>query len=82
MKRFSMPDLERLWTTIPVSEDSAVGATEIWMRYDLGARATMHHKLNRLTAEGRIKRITRPIPNGGEVHLYYRAASPDGSSSP
>ncbi|MBR1192046.1 hypothetical protein JQ634_03750 [Bradyrhizobium sp. AUGA SZCCT0240] len=77
-----MADLERLWTTIPVSEDSAEGATEIWMRYDLGARATTHHKLNRLTAEGRIKRITRPIPSGGEMHLYYRAHTHDGSSSP
>ncbi|MBR1282998.1 hypothetical protein JQ597_13210 [Bradyrhizobium sp. AUGA SZCCT0177] len=77
-----MPELERLWTTIPNSEDSAAeGATEIWMRYDVGARATMHHTLNRLTAEGRIKRISRPIPNGGEVHLYYRAPTPDGSSS-
>ena len=73
MKRFSMADLERLWTTIPVSEDRAEGATALWKRYDLGARVTMHHTLNRLTAEGRIKRISRPMPNGGEFHLYYSA---------
>ena len=77
-----MPEFERLWTIIPISEDRAEGATEIWVRYDLGARATMHHKLNRLTAEGRIKRITRPIPSGGEMHLYYRPPTQDGSSSP
>jgi hypothetical protein len=68
-----MADLKRLWTTIPVSEDKAEGATEIWKRYDLGARVTTHHNLNRLAAEGRIKRISRSRPSGGEVHLYYRA---------
>jgi hypothetical protein len=30
------------------------------------------NELNRLTAEGRIKRITRSMPQGSEVHLYYR----------
>jgi hypothetical protein len=56
-----MPDVERLWTAIPVNEDKAEGATEIWRRYDLGARSSLHHKLNRLAAEGRIKRISRPM---------------------
>ena len=70
----SMSDVERLWTTIPVSEDKAESATEIWRRYDLWARSSLHHKLNRLAAEGRIKRISRAMPQGGEVHLYYRSA--------
>jgi predicted transcriptional regulator len=69
-----MPDVERLWTAIRVGEEKAEGATEIWRRYDLGSRTTTHRKLNRLTAEGHIKRISRLMPNGGEVHLYYRAA--------
>jgi len=67
-----MLDLERLWAAIPVGEENADGASEIWRRYDLGARATIHQNLNRLTAEGRIKRTSRPMPRGGEVHLYYR----------
>jgi hypothetical protein len=67
-----MTDVERFWTAIPVGEDKADGATEIWRRYDLGSRSSLHQKLNQLTAEGRIKRISRPMPQGGEVHLYYR----------
>jgi hypothetical protein len=39
-----MPDVERFWTAIPVGEDKAEGATEIWRRYDLGSRTTMHQK--------------------------------------
>ena len=74
-----MPDAERLWTAIPVGVEKAESATEIWRRYALGSRTTMHQNLNRLTAEGHIKRISRPMPNGGEVHLYYRAAKdPEG----
>jgi hypothetical protein len=55
-----MLDVERLWRTIPVGEDNAAGATEIWMGYDLGARSTLHFQLNRLTAEGRSRRKTAP----------------------
>jgi predicted transcriptional regulator len=66
-----MSDLERF---VPVGEDSAAPAAEIWRHYDLGARTTVRSKLNRLTAEGRIMRKSRPMPNGNEVYLYYRAA--------
>jgi predicted transcriptional regulator len=69
-----MPDAERLWTAIPVGEDKAEGATEIWRRYELGAQASMRQMLNQLTAEGRIKRKTRPMSNGTEAYLYYRPA--------
>ena len=69
-----MPDVERLWTAIRVGEEKAEGATEIWRRYDLGSRSSLHQRLNRLTAEGRIKRISRPMPQGSKVHLYYRSA--------
>jgi len=69
-----MPDAERLWKAIPVGQDKAESATEIWRRYDLGARSSLQHKLIRMAAEGCIKRISRPMPQGGQVHLYYRAA--------
>ena len=69
-----MPDAERLWTAIPVGEDSAETAAEIWRRYDLGARDSMRQMLNQLTAEGRIKRKARPRSNGTEEYLYYRLA--------
>jgi predicted transcriptional regulator len=70
-----MPYVQRLWKAIPVGQDRAESATEIWRRYDLGARSSLQHKLNRLAAEGNIKRISRPMPQGGQMHLYYR--SPD-----
>jgi hypothetical protein len=69
-----MPDAERLWTAIPVGEDRAQTAAEIWRRYDLGAHASMRQWLNQLTAEGRIKRKTHLMPSGTKVYLYYRAA--------
>ena len=69
-----MPDAERLWTAIPLGEDRAEAAAEIWRRYDLGAKASMRQMLNQLTAEGRIKRKLRPMPNGIGMYLYYRAA--------
>jgi predicted transcriptional regulator len=69
-----MPDAERLWTAIPVGEDRAETAAEIWRRYDLGARDSMRQMLNQLTAEGRIKRKARPTPSGAKMYLYYRAA--------
>ena len=69
-----MPDAERLWKAIPVGEERAEAAVEIWRRYDLGAQGSMRRMLNQLTAEGRIKRRARPMPNGTEVYLYYRTA--------
>jgi predicted transcriptional regulator len=69
-----MPDVERLWTAIPVGEEKAESATEIWRRYDLGARSSLQHNLIRLAAEGCIKRISRPLPQGSKVHLYYRVS--------
>jgi hypothetical protein len=68
-----MHDLERLWAAVPVGEDNAEGATVIWKRHDLGARSRVQYLLNQLTAEGRIQRQSHPRPQGGEVHLYYRA---------
>ena len=69
-----MPDIERLWTAIPVGEDRAETAAEIWRRYDLGAPSSVRQRLNQLAAEGRIKRKVRPMPSGAKMYLYYRAA--------
>ena len=70
-----MHDLERLCAAVPIGENNAEGATAIWMRYDLGARGTVQHRLNRLSVEGRIMRKSRPLRSGLK-HLYYRAQTP------
>ena len=69
-----MPDAEQLWKAIPVGEERAEAAAEIWRRYDLGALGSSRRMLNQLTVEGRIKRKTRPMPNGAKMYLYYRTA--------
>jgi predicted transcriptional regulator len=69
-----MHDLEQLCAAIPVGEENAEGASEIWKCYDLGARSSVQYLLNQLTGNGRIKRKPGPLPNGGEVHLYYRVS--------
>jgi len=53
-----MPDAERLRKAIPVGEDRAEAAAEIWRRYDLGALASMRQMLNQLTG-------SRPGPSRG-----------------
>ena len=72
-----MPDIERLWIAIPIGEDRAEAAAEIWRRYDLGARETMRLYLSQLATEGLIKRKSSPLSNGRERYVYYRA--PDNS---
>jgi hypothetical protein len=57
-----MHDLERLCTAVPVGEKNAEGASEIWKRYDLGARSSVQYLLNQLAGKGRIKRKPGPPP--------------------
>jgi predicted transcriptional regulator len=65
-------DFEQLWNAIPVGEDNAEPAGQIWRRLDMWARSTIQHKLFSLAEAGKINRKSRPLPIGGEKQLYYR----------
>lgn len=66
------PDLSKLWDAVPVGEANAASASKIWKRLDMYARSTVQHELMSMADEGRIQRISRGMPMGGEVRLYYR----------
>jgi predicted transcriptional regulator len=63
---------KKLWDAIPVGEENAAPAIEIWRRLDMLARPTIQHKLCSLAEEGKIDRKSRPLPTGGEKRLYYK----------
>ena len=65
-------DLEKLWSVVPVGEANAVAASKIWKRLDMWARSTVQHELSWMADAGRIHRLSRGMPMGGEVRLYYR----------
>ena len=65
-------DLSKLWDVVPVGEANAAAASKIWKRLDMYARSTVQHELMWMADEGRIQRISRGMPMGGEVRLYYR----------
>ena len=66
------PDLERLWSVVPIGEANAAAASTIWKRLEMYARSTIQHQLSWMVDEGRIRRTSRCMPMGGEVRLYYR----------
>lgn len=65
-------DLEKLWNLVPVGEANAAAASKIWRRLDMWARSTVQHELSWMADKGRIRRVSRGMPMGGEVRLYYR----------
>ena len=65
-------DLNKLWTVIPVGEADAAAASAIWKRLGMYARPTIQHQLAVMADAGRIRRISRRMPMGGEVRLFYR----------
>jgi predicted transcriptional regulator len=65
-------DIEKLLRVVPVGEESAETALQIWQRFGLWAPTTIRYKLNHLAAYGRIKRKSHRAPKGGETYLYYR----------
>jgi hypothetical protein len=65
-------DLDKLWSLVPVGEANAAAASKIWKRLDMWTRPTVQHKLRWLADAGRIHRVSRPMPMGGVVRLYYR----------
>ena len=65
-------DLNKLWTVIPVGETNAAAASAIWKRFGMYARSTIRQQLASMADAGRIHRISRSMPMGGEVRLFYR----------
>jgi len=65
-------DLNKLWNVVPVGEANAATASKIWKRLDMYARSTVQHELSWMADAGRIYRISRCMPMGGEARLYYR----------
>ena len=65
-------DLNKLWNAIPVGETNAGAASAIWKRLGMYARPTIRHQLTAMADAGRIHRISRSMPMGGEVRLFYR----------
>jgi hypothetical protein len=65
-------DLNRLWRFVPIGEDNAAPASIIWRRFDMYARSTVKHQLSWMAGAGRIYQLSRSMPMGGEVRLYYR----------
>jgi hypothetical protein len=69
-------DLDKLWNVVPVGEANAAAASKIWKRLDMYARSTVQHELSGMAEAGRIHRLSRCMPMGGEVRLYYRREIP------
>jgi hypothetical protein len=65
-------DLDKLWNVVPVGEANAAAASKIWKRLDMYARSTVQHELSWMAEAGRIHRLSRCMPMGGEVRWYYR----------
>ena len=65
-------DLTRLRRVVPIGEASAAPARLIWRRLDMYARSTVKHQLSSMAVTGRIHQLSRAMPMGGEVRLYYR----------
>ena len=65
-------DLDRLWRVVPIGEASAAPASLIWKRLDMYSRSTVKHQLSWMARAGRIYQLSRRMPMGGEVRLFYR----------
>jgi hypothetical protein len=65
-------DLNKLWSVIPVGETNAAAASAIWKRLGMYTRPTIQHQLTVMADAERIHRISRRMPMGGEVRLFYR----------
>lgn len=69
-------DLYKLWNAVPLGQANAAPASTIWKRLDLHARSTVQHQLCCMADAGQICRLSRGMPMGGEVRLYYREGVP------
>ncbi|MFG3598263.1 hypothetical protein [Bradyrhizobium sp. RDI18] len=70
-------DFNKLWNLVPVGEANAARASTIWKRLDMYARSTVQHQLSWMADAGHICRLSRCMPMGGDVRLYYRMQTND-----
>jgi hypothetical protein len=63
---------QKLWNAIPIGEENAAPATEIWRRLNMLARPTIQHKLCCLAEQGKIDRKSQLLPTGVEKRLYFK----------
>jgi len=68
-----MIDLDELYQAVPIGEENAETAAQIWKRLGVWSVGGIRPHLIGLVASGRIVRIGRHMPDGGVVYFFYRA---------
>jgi predicted ArsR family transcriptional regulator len=69
-----MIDLDELYQAVPIGEENAETAGQIWKRLGVWSAGGIRPHLNSLVASGRIVRVAKPRPDGGVVYFFYRRA--------
>ena len=67
-----MVDLDELYRAVPIGEENAETARQIWKRFGVWTVGGIRPSLNGLVASGRIVSIAKPRPGGGAVYFFYR----------
>ncbi|MBR1156637.1 hypothetical protein [Bradyrhizobium sp. JYMT SZCCT0428] len=66
-----MPTPDELINSIPIGEENAISALEIWKRVSLWSHVTVKEKLRGMAADGLIER--KQVSNAGrEAAVYFR----------
>ena len=65
-------DLSKLWDSRSRWRSQCGGGKQNLETSDMYARSTVQHELMWMADDGRIQQISRGMPMGGEVRLYYR----------
>ena len=73
-------DQTALFQLVPVGEENAVSARVIWKSHGIGAASSTKQELNRMAAQGIIKRKTIPIGYADKI-FYFRKPERDSSAS-
>ena len=69
-----MIDLDELYQAVPIGEENAETAAQIWKRLGVWSVGGIRPHLIGLVASGRISRIAKPRLDGGVVYFFYRRA--------
>jgi hypothetical protein len=67
-----MIDLDELYRAVPIGEENAETARQIWKRFGVLSASGIRPYLKGLAASGRIVRTTKPRPGGGVLYFFYR----------
>ena len=67
-----MVDLDELYRAVPIGEENAETAAQIWKRFGVWSAGGIRLPLKGLVASGRIVSIAKPRPGGGAVYFFYR----------